>query len=58
MLAMRHTNLASIAVAYSILTILLLAVLGTMAFREIHSTRELIGIVFACVALALMSRSA
>jgi drug/metabolite transporter (DMT)-like permease len=58
MLAMRHTNLASIAVAYSILTILLLAVLGTMAFREIHSTRALIGIIFACVALALMSRSA
>ncbi len=55
--AMRHLTLASIGVWYSMLTVLFMAGLGVVAFEERLTPREILGIVLAIAALALMLRT-
>lgn len=54
--AMRHISLASIGVYYSMLMLILLAVMGVTLFGEKLATRELVGLVLACVSIGLMVR--
>lgn len=54
--AMKYMPLASIGVAYSVVTILFLAALGTFVFREAFGLRDAAGIALAVAALALMNR--
>lgn len=58
MLAMKHLSLASIGVYYSVLTILLLTLLGALVFKEPLSLREGIGIALAIASIAFMSKFA
>jgi len=53
-LAMQHMKLATIAIVYSALTLVMLAALGVVVFREALTTRETIGLVLALAALFLM----
>jgi undecaprenyl phosphate-alpha-L-ara4N flippase subunit ArnF len=57
-IVMQHMTLAAIGVWYSIIVILLLAALGVFVFEETLTAREILGLVLACVSLALMSRFA
>ena len=54
--AMRHMSLASVGVFYSVLTILMMAGLGVLVFRETLATRDLIGISLAITSLFFMAR--
>ena len=51
-LAMQQMRLAEIAVAYSVLTLILLAALGAIVFRESLGLRD--GAALACAAAALV----
>jgi undecaprenyl phosphate-alpha-L-ara4N flippase subunit ArnF len=57
-LLFKHSKLATIGAVYSIVVVLVLAVLGVVVFRETLSTSEVIGLGFAVTALAMLSRSA
>ncbi len=54
--AMRHTTLAQAAVAYSMFTLLALAVIGAVWFKESLAAREWAGIGCALASMALMAR--
>ncbi len=56
--AMRHITLAQAAVAYSMLTLIALCVIGAMWFDEPIGTREIVGIGFAIAAMVCMSHLA
>ena len=56
--AMRHITLAQAAVAYSMLTLIALCVIGAMWFDEPIGTREVLGIGFALAAMICMSHLA
>lgn len=56
--AMRHITLAQAGVAYSMLTLIALAVIGTLYFGETLAVREYLGLGCACLAMVLMSRLA
>ncbi len=53
--AMRHVSLGQAAVAYSMLTLIALCLIGVIAFGETIGPRELAGIACALAALALMA---
>lgn len=56
--AMKQTTLAAIAVSYSVVTMLFLAALGVLVFRESLSGRDVLGLACAVAALALMHKPA
>ena len=56
--AMRHMNLAAIGVWYAMLTILVMAALGVIVFRESLTPREIAGVVMALGAVVLMGNQA
>ncbi len=53
--AMRHVTLGQAAVAYSMLTLIALFIIGAFAFGEPMGWRELTGVAFAVAAMALMT---
>lgn len=56
--AMRHITLAQAAVAYSMLTLIALCVIGAVWFDEPLGAREFVGIGFALAAMVCMSHLA
>ena len=54
--AMRHTTLAQAGVAYSMFTLLALALIGTVWFKESRAMREWAGIGCALASMVLMAR--
>ncbi|MEM8728884.1 MAG: EamA family transporter [Pseudomonadota bacterium] len=54
--AMRHVTLAQAGVAYSMLTLLALCLIGVTYFGERLETREFLGIACALAAMVLMVR--
>lgn len=56
--AMRHVSLGQAAVAYSMLTLIALAIIGAVAFGEKIGAREIGGIAMAIGAMALMMHRA
>ncbi|MGP1356052.1 hypothetical protein [Roseicyclus sp.] len=54
--AMRHLTLGQAGVAYSMLTLVALALIGALAFGERLGLRELAGLGCALTAMALMVR--
>lgn len=56
--AMRHMKLSSLGVIYSLATLLFLVVVGVVLFHERLHASELIGIVFAIIAIILLGRFA
>jgi multidrug transporter EmrE-like cation transporter len=57
-LAMKHLKLATIGVVYSISTIVLLTLVGAIAFHEKLNVYEVVGIALAIAALVLLVRFA
>ncbi len=55
--AMRHITLGQAAVAFSMLSLIALFVLGAVLFGERMGFREVAGILCALAAMALMSRA-
>lgn len=55
---MRYLKLGSLGVVYSLSTIILLAVLGTLVFGETMNRFEIIGFGFAVAAIVLLGRFA
>jgi drug/metabolite transporter (DMT)-like permease len=55
---MRHLKLATIGVLYSVSMILLLTAIGTIAFKEPLSPREVAGLLMAIGSLVLLARFA
>ena len=55
---MRHLKLATIGVVYSVSMILLLTMIGTIAFREALRPAEVVGLVMAIISLVLLMRFA
>ncbi|MEZ5590991.1 MAG: transporter [Gammaproteobacteria bacterium] len=53
--AMKSIKLATIGALYSISTVILLALLGVVIFGEQLSSKELLGLVFAVLALLLIN---
>lgn len=53
---LRHTKLAALGALYSLIVIILLALVGYFCFDERLSARELAGLAFACAAIGLLSR--
>lgn len=53
---MRHLDLSTIGVVYSVCMILMLAVMGAVFFGEVPSGREVLGIGLALASLVLLSR--
>lgn len=56
--AMRHITLAQAGVAYSMLTLIALCVIGAVVFSETLYLREYLGIACALAAMVLLSRVA
>ncbi|MFQ6547705.1 hypothetical protein AADZ90_007085 [Aestuariibius sp. 2305UL40-4] len=56
--AMRHVTLAQAGVAYSMLTLIALALIGALVFEEPIGPREGIGLTFALLAMVAMSHTA
>lgn len=54
---MRSHSLAAIGVFYSASTLVLLALLGTVAFREPFGLREVLGLTLAALSVVVMSRA-
>ena len=54
--AMRHITVAQAGVAYSMFTLIALCLMGVVFFDERLLTREALGIGFALVSMALMTR--
>ena len=54
--AMRQVTLAQAGVAYSMLTLIALCIIGAVFFEEPIRTRESLGIVFALISMVLMTR--
>ncbi len=55
--AMRYVTLGQAAVAYSMLTLIALFVIGAFMFDEPVGPREIGGILFALIAMALMTHA-
>jgi len=55
---MRSHSLAAIGVLYSVTTLLLLAALGTIVFKEAFGTREIFGLSLAVAAVVVMTYEA
>jgi len=55
--AMRYVSLGQAAVAYSMLTLIALFLIGALAFDEPMTSRELMGVACALAAMALMSHA-
>jgi len=55
--AMRHVSLGQGAVAYSMLTLIALAIIGAYYFGERLGTREFLGIACALAAMGFMSET-
>ncbi|WP_415404442.1 EamA family transporter [Tateyamaria sp. SN3-11] len=56
--AMQHVSLAQAGVAYSMLTLIALAIIGALYFNETLHAREYAGLGCALLAMVLMSRVA
>lgn len=56
--AMRYVSLGQAAVAYSMLTLVALFAIGALMFDEPVGAREIAGVGFALVAMALMTHPA
>lgn len=56
--AMRHVSLLQAGVAYSMLTLLALAIIGTVYFGETLQAREYAGLACALLAMVLLARVA
>jgi undecaprenyl phosphate-alpha-L-ara4N flippase subunit ArnF len=56
--AMQHISLAQAGVAYSMLTLIALAIIGAVWFDEALRAREYAGLGCACLSMVLMSRLA
>lgn len=56
-IAMKQTSLASVAVSYSVLMLVLVAGLGALVFREALTLRDVIALALACAALSLMGKA-
>lgn len=54
----QHSKLSTIGAVFSIVVVLLLAIIGVFAFRENLSATEIVGLIFAVAALALLGRFA
>ncbi len=54
--AMRHLKLTSLSVVFSLSTVLFATALGTLVFRETLSRVEILGVIFALAALALLKK--
>lgn len=54
--AMHHVSLAQAGVAYSMLTLISLAIIGAVWFGETLQTREYLGLGCAVLSMLLMSR--
>jgi drug/metabolite transporter (DMT)-like permease len=52
----RYFKLATISAFFSLVVVVLLAITGVVAFRETLSTSEVVGLVCAVAALALLGR--
>ena len=52
----RHFKLATVSAFFSLVVVVLLAITGVVAFRESLSTSEMVGLVCAVAALALLGR--
>lgn len=55
--AMRHVSLGQAAVAYSMLTLVALCLIGAVAFNEPMGLREVAGLTCALAAMALMTHA-
>lgn len=53
---MKNIKLSSLAVVYSLSTVLLLVAIGVFYFHEQLNVQEMVGIVFAILAVCLLSR--
>lgn len=56
--AMRHVTLAQAGVAYSMLTLVALVLIGAFAFGETVGRREALGVFLALAAMLVMSHQA
>lgn len=56
--AMRHVTLAQAGVAYSMLTLVALAIIGAVSFDEPIGQREFVGLGLALAAMMVMSHTA
>jgi len=56
--AMRHMKLATVGIVYSLSTVLLLAALGVVIFREPLNRYEIVGICLGALSIVLMVRFA
>ncbi|MBI1763967.1 MAG: transporter [Acidobacteria bacterium] len=54
--AMRHLKLATIGAVYSISMVLLMALLGLLAFRETLNRTEIAGLLCALISIVLLAR--
>jgi drug/metabolite transporter (DMT)-like permease len=52
----RHFKLATISAFFSLIVVVLLAIMGVVAFRETLSTSEIVGLCCAVAALVLLGR--
>jgi small multidrug resistance pump len=57
-LAFRHMKMASVGAIYSTITVVLLVLLGMLAFRERLSGSEILGVMFALASIVLLLRHA
>lgn len=55
---LRHTKLATVGALYGVVVVIMLAVVGLVAFRESLSAPEYVGIACAVAALILLGRFA
>ena len=55
--AMRHMTLAQAAVAYSMLTLVALCIIGALMFQEPIRLRDAVGVGFALAAMWLMTEA-
>ena len=55
---MRHVTLAQAGVAYSMLTLVALAIIGAVSFDEPIGQREFVGLGLALAAMMVMSHTA
>jgi small multidrug resistance pump len=54
--AMKHIKLSTLGIFYSVTTAVLLALVGTIFFKEHLSTYEIIGIIFGMVSIIILAR--
>ena len=53
---LKHVNLSILGIIYSLATIILLFIVGTLFFKEHVSSYEVVGIVLGIISIALLAR--